>query len=111
MSVSEIMTIVVAVLASTGLWQFIIKVYDTKKKKLSNSEKISLGVAHDRIMYLGNSYIKRGYISPDEYENLHDFLYVPYRAIGGNGAAKRIMDEVEKLPITNSNGEIQNGKR
>lgn len=111
MSVSEIMTIVVAVLASTGLWQFIIKVYDTKKKKLSNSEKISLGVAHDRIMYLGNLYIKRGYISPDEYENLHDFLYVPYRAMGGNGAAKRIMDEVEKLPITNSNGEIQNGKR
>lgn len=105
------MTIVVAVLASTGLWQFIIKVYDTKKKKLSNSEKISLGVAHDRIMYLGNLYIKRGYISPDEYENLHDFLYVPYRAMGGNGAAKRIMDEVEKLPITNSNGEIQNGKR
>lgn len=111
MSTSEIMTIMVAVLASTGLWQFIIKVYDTKKKKLSNSEKITLGVAHDRIMYLGNLYIKRGYISPDEYENLHDFLYVPYRAMGGNGAVKRIMDEVEKLPITNPNGEIQNGKR
>lgn len=95
----EIISLVVAVIASSGLWTFLTRVYDSRKKKLSNSEKISLGVAHDRIMYLGGLYIKRGYISPDEYENLHDFLYIPYRDMGGNGAAERIMREIDKLPI------------
>lgn len=45
--------------------------------------------------------MERGYITQDEYENLHDFLYVPYDKMGGNGSVKRIMVEVEKLPIKN----------
>ena len=95
----EIVSLVVAVIASSGLWTFLSRVYDNRRKQLSNSEKISLGVAHDRIMYLGNMYLKRGYIEPDEYDNLHDYLYVPYRDMGGNGAAERIMKEVDKLPL------------
>jgi len=95
----EIISLVVAVIASSGLWTFLTRVYDNKKKHLTNSEKISLGVAHDRIMFLGNMFIKRGYIEPDEYENLHDYLYVPYKEMGGNGAAERLMQEVNKLPI------------
>ena len=95
----ELISLVVAVVASTGLWTFITRIYDTKKKKLTNSEKIALGLAHDRIMALGDEYIRKGFITPDEYENLHDFLYVPYRDMGGNGAAERIMKEIDKLPI------------
>lgn len=95
----EIISLVVAVIASSGLWTFITRIYDNKKKHLTNSEKISLGVAHDRIMFLGNMFVKRGYIEPDEYENLHDYLYVPYKGMGGNGAAERLMQEVNKLPI------------
>lgn len=95
----EIISLVVAVIASSGLWTFITRIYDNKKKHLTNSEKISLGVAHDRIMFLGNMFVKRGYIEPDEYENLHDYLYVPYKEMGGNGAAERLMQEVNKLPI------------
>ena len=44
-------------------------------------------------------YVDRGFITQDEYENLHDYLYVPYEKMGGNGSAKRVMAEVEKLPI------------
>lgn len=43
-------------------------------------------------------YINRGYITPDEYENLYDYLYKPYEKLGGNGSAKRLMNKVEKLP-------------
>lgn len=57
------------------------------------------GLAHDRICYLGEEYIKQGYISKDDYENLHDHLYKPYEELGGNGTVKRIMDEVKKLPL------------
>ncbi len=58
-----------------------------------------IGLAHDRIVYLGMQYIEREWITQDEYENLHDYLYVPYKKMGGNGSAKRIMDEIDRLPI------------
>ena len=38
-------------------------------------------------------------VTQDEYENLRVYLYEPYEHMGGNGSAKRIMQEVDKLPI------------
>ena len=35
----------------------------------------------------------------DEYDNLKNYLYEPYKKLGGNGTAERVMDEVDKLPI------------
>ena len=61
-----------------------------------------IGLAHDRIVYLGMGYVERGYITQDEYENLYEYLYKPYERLGGNGSAKRIMIEVNKLPIHKS---------
>lgn len=94
-----IITIVSSVLASSAFWAFVTKRLD--KKDVRN--KMLVGLAHDRIMYLGMIYIERGYITQDEYENLHDYLYVPYEKMGGNGSAKRVMEEVDKLPIHKSN--------
>lgn len=94
--IQMIVTIVCSVLASSGFWAYIQKKNDAK----DNKTKLLIGLAHDRIMYLGTTYIERGSITKDEYENLHDYLYEPYRAEGGNGSAKRIMNEVDKLPIT-----------
>lgn len=58
-----------------------------------------VGLAHDRIVHLGMVYVDRGYITQDEYENLNDYLYVPYEKMGGNGSAKRVMEEVRRLPM------------
>lgn len=54
---------------------------------------------HYRIVYLGMLYIERGCITQEEYENLKVYLFEPYEKLGGNGSAKRIMQEVDKLPI------------
>lgn len=94
-----IITIVSSVLASSAFWAFVTKRLD--KKDVRN--RMLVGLAHDRIMYLGMIYIERGWITQDEYENLHDYLYVPYEKMGGNGSAKRVMEEVDKLPIHKSN--------
>lgn len=94
-----VITIVSSVLASSAFWAFVTKRLD--KKDVRN--KMLVGLAHDRIMYLGMIYIERGWITQDEYENLHDYLYVPYEKMGGNGSAKRVMEEVDKLPIHKSN--------
>ena len=90
-----LITSLASIFASNGFWT-----YKTKKEdKNSLQAKMVLGLGHDKITWLGMCYIKRGYITKDEYENLHDYLYVPYRALGGNGSAERIMKEVMKLPI------------
>nr|DAP85353.1 MAG TPA: holin protein [Caudoviricetes sp.] len=85
----------VAVLTSSGLWALVSKRAD----KNDVERKMLVGLAHDRIIHLGMAYLTRGYITQDEYENLNDYLYQPYEKMGGNGSAKRVMEEVRKLPI------------
>ena len=87
--------LVVAVLTSSGLWAVVAKRVD----KGDTERKMLVGLAHDRIIHLGMVYVDRGYITQDEYENLNDYLYTPYEKMGGNGSAKRVMEEVRKLPI------------
>jgi len=93
--VQIVLTVFSSVLASSGLWAYIAKRRESKDIKT----ELLVGIAHDRITWLGMHYIKRGYITRDEYENLHDYLYAPYAKMGGNGSAKRIMAEVDKLDI------------
>lgn len=90
-----LITVVCAVLASSGFWTFL----QRKREKKDLKTQMLIGLGHDRIIYLGTKYIERGYITQPEYENLHDYLYKPYHAMGGNGSGERIMREVEKLPI------------
>ena len=33
------------------------------------------------------------------YENLSKYLYSPYKKLGGNGSAERVMRQVDQLPI------------
>ena len=93
--ITLIITIVSSVLASSGFWAFMQK----RDERKGNHNKLLIGLGHDRIITLGMQYIERGWITKDEYENLHDYLYLPYKEAGGNGSAERIMNEVEKLPI------------
>lgn len=72
---------------------------DEKDLRLKQISDMLLGLGHDRIVYLGGEYIERGCITQDEYKNLHDYLYEPYKALGGNGTAEKIMREVEELPL------------
>lgn len=88
-------SIVVTLFASSGFWMYVMKKLDRK----SATTKMLMGLGHDRIIYLGLHFIDRGFVSTDEYENLYEFLYMPYREMGGNGSACRIMDEVKKLPL------------
>lgn len=93
---STLITVICAMIASSGMWTFL----DHRAGKKDAMSKMLVGLGHDRIVDLGKKYIERGSITHDEYENLVVYLYEPYEALGGNGSAKRIMDEVKRLPIT-----------
>lgn len=99
-----IMSIIGAIFASTGFWAFLSELLKKKDKKVSAEAQMLKGLGHDRICYLGTHFLKTGYITKDEYENLHDYLYVPYKKLGGNGTAEKIMKEIEKLPLKESEG-------
>ena len=88
-------TIVCSVLASSGFWA-VVQHFISKN---DSGSKLLLGIAHDRIMWLGKQYISRGYITVEEYENLITYLYEPYIARGGNGSVKMIVEQVMRLEI------------
>lgn len=100
-----ILAILVSLAASSGFWKFV----QNRSDKEDGRTRMLIGLGHDRIIYLGMSYVERGYITEDEYENLHDYLYMPYHDIGGNGSAERIMQEVNKLKIVKSSQLIRGG--
>lgn len=100
------LAVVFAILASSGFWAFItviVQKHLENKYSVSSRERVEremlIGLAHDRILSLGMKYIQRGYITRDEYENINQYLYEPYSKLGGNGSAKKIMEELNKLPI------------
>lgn len=91
-----IVTIVCSVVASSGFWALLQKNFDKKDV----TREMLLGLAHDRIVYLGLCYIERGdWVTQDEYENLNNYLYRPYEKMHGNGTAKRVMESVNRLRI------------
>lgn len=90
-----ILAIICSVLASSGLWAYVLR----RSDRMDAKTELLIGIAHDRIVFLGMSYVNRGYITQDEYENLYTYLYTPYLKNGGNGSATRVMKEVDKLPI------------
>ena len=89
-----ILTIVTALLASSGLWAFL-----GKKLERNNSEReLLVGIGHVELVFFGMQYIERGWITRDEYETMQG-LYKPYAKLGGNGSGTKIMKELEDLPI------------
>lgn len=98
----SLITIVASVGASSGFWSWIQR-KDTRK---TAQVRLLLGLAHDRIVFLGMSYVDRGWITKDEYEDFIKYLYAPYSEFGGNGLAEKVMNEVVKLPIRGAHNPV-----
>jgi hypothetical protein len=93
--ITIIFALISAIIGSTGLWMFLTKRFDNKSLHM----KLTMGMAHNTILYAGMKHIRRGYITQEELENIHDYLWVPYSELGGNGSAKRMIDQLTKLPV------------
>ena len=98
MDKETLQTIILAIFASSGFWAFLVAVFNKLFERKSAKTRMIKGLGHDRIIYLCEKYIAQGWISSDDFENLHDYLYVPYKKLGGNGTAEKLMADVMKLP-------------
>ena len=112
-----ISSIVLAIFASSGFFQLLMLMYQTRekekeRKRMEETEKklISVkdfnalcrcvtGIAMFRIAREAKRYIDKGYVISEEYHTLKHNLYEPYVALGGNGLATKFMQEVEELPM------------
>ena len=89
-----IITLIVAIFGSTGFWSWL----SGRRTKKDGATKLILGLAYQQIIRSAEHYIKRGFIDSDEYNELNRYLFEPYTAMGGNGTAQKLMEEVKHLP-------------
>ena len=65
-------------------------------KALIASQKLLLA---DRIRYLGTCYIYAKKITLEDKENLYE-MHEAYKSLGGNGHLDTVMDELDKLEVS-----------
>lgn len=94
-----IITLLVAVFASTGFWSFLQAWINNRSKSKTSEQKLILGLAFIEIVKKCEAYIQRGWIDSEEYKELNHYLFEPYQQMGGDGTAQRLIKEVENLPI------------
>lgn len=102
-----IITVVVAVLGSNGLWAWL----QSKSTAKSARDRMLLGLGHAEIFRLCEKYIRRGAITRDELEDLEKYLWKPYHDLGGNGTAETMVNKCKDLKmITTSEAERMDSK-
>ena len=88
---------VILTLLGSGVWTFLIEPIKLRSEKASAEKKMLLGLGHDVLYQRLTFYLDRGYIEPDELQNV-EFVFRPYTALGGNGVIKVLYEKVLELP-------------
>lgn len=110
--VTGITAIIVAALGSSWLGAIIVSKREKKSEIYKKIDEIKTDVdRHIEIVeqalagveYLGikmsaKAILERGYVTIEELEDLDRLMYKPYTAMGGNGVAKELFEEVKQLP-------------
>lgn len=102
--VALVFTGLYTVAASAGFWKF----FSQRQSEKQSEIQLLLGLSRELFHIIGASYIERGWISRDEYENLVTHIYAPYKVLGGNSTADRIMEEISDLPFRSSVNPLTN---
>ena len=87
-----------ALFGAPGMWAFV----KAKTDRNDDSAKLLLSVSRNQLVALGRTYIERGYITMDEYEE-YEAEYKIYSSLGGNGLARRLFEQVDDLPMVPNN--------
>lgn len=71
----------------------------SRKQVNSAEQNMILAIGRERILVMSKMYQALGEIPVDEYE-AYEHLAKAYLQLGGNGAVKKLVEEVMELPIT-----------
>lgn len=90
--------LITTVLSGPGIWAWA----KTRTARNKSEDRLLLQIAKNQLVVQGREYLKRGYITMDEYEE-YEAEYQAYSYLGGNGLARRIFEQVDDLPMVPNN--------
>lgn len=111
MNETVIIAIITAVTSSSvvGFIQFLISRKDAQKQSKNDEleqikQELELvktavcGQCHDRLVHACKAYISSGSVSIEDYNDVKEYLYDPYIALGGNGSGEEYFKQFKDLP-------------
>lgn len=93
----HITEIILAIFASTGFWACVQAVVLKSMDRRSAERAALLGLLHEKLVDQCEAYLNKGYISEGQYRDLDEYIYKPYRELGGNGTGQAYMERVQEL--------------
>ena len=100
----EIGGLILTIVGSGGLWTLIQTLVTYKLNKDSNEKQALKSLLRDAIYKRCEKILREGTVTKEDLENIEG-LYNPYIALGGNGTAKKMVDEVKSLHLDVTKGE------
>lgn len=91
--IQELFALVIAVI--TWLWRALLR----RKQENDEIKEGMMALLHDRIYQACSFFLKRGWCSLEDRSNL-EYLYTPYKALGGNGTGESLYKKCLELPLT-----------
>lgn len=95
LTITSVVALIVAIFASQGFWAFLTRRFEKK----STLNKVVRGLAHNEIIRQSSIFIRRGWITKDEFEDFIEYSWLPYEEMGGNGVAEQMANRVKALEI------------
>lgn len=96
--------VAVAIIGCSGIWSLVLykvtrrDMMKDRDDKDTQAIKTALkGLLHQEIIRQGNYYTDRGDITKEELDDFRMYLYLPYKALDGNGVADIVMEELADL--------------
>lgn len=89
--------IILAIFASTGFWACVQAIIIKRMDRRSAERAALLGLLHERLVDQCEVYLDKGYISEGQYRDLDEYIYTPYKNLGGNGTGEEYMKRVQAL--------------
>ncbi|WP_207704242.1 hypothetical protein [Candidatus Enterococcus ferrettii] len=81
---------------------------DQVERRFKSLEYANVAILHDKIYKQCTKYLKSGWVSVDDLENL-EYLWRGYRQLGGNGTGETLYKKVLELPnISPAKGSVEN---
>ena len=91
--IQELFALVIAII--TWLWRALLR----RKQENEQCRVGMMALLHDRMYQAGSFFIARGYCTPEDRSNL-EYLYKPYKALGGNGTGETLYKKCQELPLS-----------
>lgn len=88
--------LILAIIASSGIWTLIQTLVMRKLQKDDTSNQALKSLLRDAIYRRCEKALADGEVTINELENING-LYTPYKELGGNGTAKKLIEEVNDL--------------